>query len=71
MNFKDLWFYGDLPLGTLRDLWLLIPHCQYIKTPSDYLKWLEDDEWPTPIKEEIIWWNRTLDGNPIEWDKGN
>ena len=49
MNFRDIWFYGNLPMSTFRDLLLLIPHCQHIKTPSDYLEWAWSDEWSTHL----------------------
>ena len=36
-------------MSTFRDLLLLIPHCQHIKTPSDYLEWAWSDEWSTHL----------------------
>lgn len=60
-------FYLCTPLNILYNLYVLSKNCRHIKTYKEYLMFLDDEYPPTPIREELWWWQRTLDGNVIKF----
>lgn len=66
-------FWSDLPskirykLHIAYNLYVLSKNCRHIKTYEEYLMFLDDEYPPTPIREELWWWQRTLDGNIIKF----
>lgn len=71
INLQDILFYGSIPISTLKDVLTLIPHCEYIKSPSDYKLYLNNKRLyrSSDICKELVWWTETLEGNPTDWDK--
>lgn len=53
------------------NLHILSKNCRYIKTYKDYLECLNDEYPPTPIKEELWWWQRTMKGEVIKFPLSN
>lgn len=69
INLYDILFYGSTSMSTVWDLKKLIPHCTYIKSPTDYKNCQQLKEPSKAIAEELMWWSETLAGNPFQWDK--
>jgi hypothetical protein len=66
INIQDIKFYGSIPISTLKHVLTLIPHCEYIKSSSDYKLYLNTKRLYrfSHICKELVWWTETLEGNP-------
>lgn len=63
-------FYLCTPLSILYNLYVLSKNCRHIKTYKEYLEGWQLNEWPTPLREELMWWQRTMNGNVIKFPVG-
>jgi hypothetical protein len=66
-------FWLDLPLSLryklhiVYNLHVLSKNCRHIKTYKNYLMFLDDEYPPTPIREELWWWQRTMNNEVIKF----
>ena len=63
INIEHILFYSSILINTVWDSRRLIPHCTYIKSPTDYKKYQQTENLSKPISKELLWWNETLKGN--------
>ena len=61
---RDLLFYVE-NIQVLHQLIRVKKACRYIQSPSEYLLWVQSDEQCTPIREELSWWTKTLNGEVL------